>query len=375
MNLTINSEYMKNNVKMKMQTPSYFLRVSTIISLLIIFNVTICLAQNPKLETIDSGGFLTSHWTQDYPYNQLCPRDPVNNYSYSYAGCPAVAMGQILNFLRTTQETRFSDSDDYSHNYAGRNYNIDDDWESLQFPSFPQLNELLDSIDASFQRGERLDDIQAAALIFACGTACTQVYTSEGSGTFAVSQAYEAYQRFGFSECTLFYDADSTMFATLISNLQEGYPAHLAVENPEGTIGHNVVVDGYREEDGKFHMDFGYGGALDGWYDIPDPNFYYGMTKMEGIILNIIPTNTPSSINEKSPEKSLVVYPNPTSDLINIENFSDKTTAYSIFNVTGQEIKTGFTSGKISVSELEKGIYFLQIKDEKLYKMIKFVKK
>lgn len=375
MNLTINSEYMKNNVKMRMQTPSYFLRVSTIISLLIIFNVTICLAQNPKLETIDSGGFLTSHWTQDYPYNQLCPRDPVNNYSYSYAGCPAVAMGQILNFLRTTQETRFSDSDDYSHNYAGRNYNIDDDWKSLQFPSFPQLNELLDSIDASFQRGERLDDIQAAALIFACGTACTQVYTSEGSGTFAVSQAYEAYQRFGFSECTLFYDADSTMFATLISNLQEGYPAHLAVENPEGTIGHNVVVDGYREEDGKFHMDFGYGGALDGWYDIPDPNFYYGMTKMEGIILNIIPTNTPSSINEKSPEKSLVVYPNPTSDLINIENFSDKTTAYSIFNVTGQEIKTGFTSGKISVSELEKGIYFLQIKDEKLYKMIKFVKK
>lgn len=375
MNLTINSEYMKNNVKMKMQTPSYFLRVSTIISLLIIFNVTICLAQNPKLETIDSGGFLTSHWTQDYPYNQLCPRDPVNNYSYSYAGCPAVAMGQILNFLRTTQETRFSDSDDYSHNYAGRNYNIDDDWESLQFPSFPQLNELLDSIDVSFQRGERLDDIQAAALIFACGTACTQVYTSEGSGTFAVSQAYEAYQRFGFSECTLFYDADSTMFATLISNLQEGYPAHLAVENPEGTIGHNVVVDGYREEDGKFHMDFGYGGALDGWYDIPDPNFYYGMTKMEGIILNIIPTNTPSYINEKSPEKSLVVYPNPTSDLINIENFSDKTTAYSIFNVTGQEIKTGFTSGKISVSELEKGIYFLQIKDEKLYKMIKFVKK
>lgn len=375
MNLTINSEYMKNNVKMKMQTPSYFLRVSTIISLLIIFNVTICLAQNPKLETIDSGGFLTSHWTQDYPYNQLCPRDPVNNYSYSYAGCPAVAMGQILNFLRTTQETRFSDSDDYSHNYAGRNYNIDDDWESLQFPSFPQLNELLDSIDVSFQRGERLDDIQAAALIFACGTACTQVYTSEGSGTFAVSQAYEAYQRFGFSECTLFYDADSTMFATLISNLQEGYPAHLAVENPEGTIGHNVVVDGYREEDGKFHMDFGYGGALDGWYDIPDPNFYYGMTKMEGIILNIIPTNTPSSINEKSPEKSLVVYPNPTSDLINIENFSDKTTAYSIFNVTGQEIKTGFTSGKISVPELEKGIYFLQIKDEKLYKMIKFVKK
>ena len=373
MNLTINSEYMKNNVKMKMQTPSYFLRVSTIISLLIIFNVTICLAQNPKLETIDSGGFLTSHWTQDYPYNQLCPRDPVHNYSYSYAGCPAVAMGQILNFLRTTQETRFSDSDDYSHNYAGRNYNIDDDWESLQFPSFPQLNELLDSIDASFQRGERLDDIQAAALIFACGTACTQVYTSEGSGTFAVSQAYEAYQRFGFSECTLFYDADSTMFATLISNLQEGYPAHLAVENPEGTIGHNVVVDGYREEDGKFHMDFGYGGALDGWYDIPDPNFYYGMTKMEGIILNIIPTIFPSDVNELSDQQSLEIYPNPVSDVINIKNLSCEQTEYSIYNVMGQEVTSGFSQGTISVAGLKEGLYLVQIKDGVFFRTTKFI--
>lgn len=55
---------------------------------------------------------LLTHWTQDYPYNQLCPRDPVNGYSYSYAGCPAIAMGQIINYLRTTEGTRFDDGDD-----------------------------------------------------------------------------------------------------------------------------------------------------------------------------------------------------------------------------------------------------------------------
>lgn len=107
-------------------------------------------------------------------------------------------MGQIINYLRTTQCTRFSDSGDYAHRYAGRNYNIDDDWESLQFPSFPQLNELLDSVDAIFGRGEELSDLLAAAVVFACGTACTQIYTSQGSGTFAVDQAFEAYRRFGF---------------------------------------------------------------------------------------------------------------------------------------------------------------------------------
>lgn len=47
-----------------------------------------------------SEGLLSTHWTQDYPYNQFCPRDPMNDYSYSYAGCPAVAMAQIVNFLQ-----------------------------------------------------------------------------------------------------------------------------------------------------------------------------------------------------------------------------------------------------------------------------------
>ena len=338
-------------------------------------------AQNPSIKIADNvsadtslikyGGFLQTYWTQDYPYNQLCPKDPLNNNSYSYAGCPAVAMGQIINYLRTTQGTRFSDSDDYVHQYAGRNYNIDDDYKALEFLPFTQLNKMLDSIDATLMRLEPLSDLQAAALIFACGTACKQVYTSEGSGTFYVDQAFEAYQRFGFDDCVLFREPDSVMYATLISNLRDGYPAHLAVENPECTVGHNVVVDGYRTEDHKFHINFGYGGALDGWYDIPDPNFYYGMTKMEGIILNIIPSST-DAVNELPVEQSLEIYPNPASDFMEI-NISCEEVEYSIFNIMGQEVSNGFSSGTISVEELEPGLYFLQIKDEGLFKTAKFV--
>ncbi len=323
---------------------------------------------SPKYE-----GLLNSHWTQDYPYNQLCPKDPINNNSYSYAGCPAVAMGQIINYLRTTQETRFTDDDDYAHQYAGRNYNIDDDYKTIGFPSFSQLNMMLDSVDAAFLRGEELTDLQAAAVIFACGTACTQVYTSEGSGTFYVDQAFEAYQRFGFTDCVLFREPDSVMYATLISNLKDGYPAHLAVENPEGTVGHNVVVDGYRGEDGKFHINFGYGGTLDDWYDIPDPNFYYGMTKMEGIILNIIPTIFPSDVNELSDQQSLEIYPNPVSDVINIKNLSCEQTEYSIYNVMGQEVTSGFSQGTISVAGLKEGLYLVQIKDGVFFRTTKFI--
>ena len=299
----------------------------------------------------------------------------MNSNVYSAAGCPAVAMRQIINYLRTTQDTRFTDDDDYYHSYAGRDYVIDDDWATLKFPSFPMLNVMLDSVDAAFQRGEELSGELAAAVVFACGTALTQVYTSEGSGTFFVDQAFEAYQRFGFTDCVLFRDPDSLMYATLISNLQAGYPAHLAVENPAGTIGHNVVVDGYRESDGKFHINIGYGGPLDNWYDIPDPNFFSGMTKVEGIILNIFPTMGPMAVHESTARQPLEVYPNPVSNVLYVKNLPDEAVEYSIFNVLGQKVTTGTTHGSISVADLEKGLYILQIKGERCLETVKFVVK
>lgn len=159
---------------------------------------------------------LTTHWTQEYPYNQHCPADPLENNKHSYAGCPAVVMGQILNYLRTTQGTRFDDGDDYFCDYFGRHFHIDDDWDTYDFPSFPQLNEMMDSVDAIFQRGSELSESLMGAVVFACGVACKQVYSasdSYGSGTFYVDQAFDAYQRFGFENCQLFREPDSALYA------------------------------------------------------------------------------------------------------------------------------------------------------------------
>jgi hypothetical protein len=287
-------------------------------------------------------------------------------------------MGQILNFLRTTQNTRFNDGDDYNTgNYFGRQFHIDDDWETYSFPSFPQLNEMLDSADARFQRGEELDGSLKSAIVFACGVACKQVYSasdSYGSGTFSVNQAFEAYQRFGFEDCQLLCEADSTMYAILISNIQAGYPAHLAVENPAGTSGHNVVVDGYRESDGKFHLNFGWGGTKDNWYSLPDPNGYsYGWTKIEGLIVNIIPSTTPMDVLEVASRQPFVVYPNPATDVLYLKDLPGETVDYAIFNTMGQKVKAGSTDGTIPVKDLVKGIYLLKIEGSRRQGTAKFV--
>ena len=218
-----------------------------------------------------------------------------------------------------------------------------------------------------------------AALIFASGVACQQVYTASpnyGSGTFSVDQAFSAYQRFGFADCQLFREPDSTMFAILISNLQNGYPAHLAVENNAGTSGHNVVVDGYRESDGKFHINFGWGGYKDNWYKLPDPNgFSYGWTKIEGIIVDIIPSTSSVTSREPSRQQPLEVYPNPVSDLLYIKELPCETVDYAIFDISGRMVSAGTSTGTLSVAGLEKGIYLLQIKGEKLLKTAKFMVK
>jgi hypothetical protein len=287
-------------------------------------------------------------------------------------------MGQILNYLKTTQDTRFNDFDDYNTgDYFGRQFNIDDDCEMYDFPSFPQLNEMLDSADARFQRGEELTGSLKAALVFACGVACKQVYSasdSYGSGTFSVNQAFEAYQRFGFEDCQLLCEADSAMYAILISNIQAGYPAHLAVENPAGTSGHNVVVDGYRETDGKFHLNFGWGGTKDNWYKLPNPGgFSYGWTKIEGIIVNIIPSSAHVTVHEPSRLQPLEVYPNPATDVLYLKNIPQEAVDYTIFNAMGQKVKAGSTRGTIPVAEMGKGIYLLHMEGGNFRATVKFV--
>ncbi|MPM24270.1 hypothetical protein SDC9_70751 [bioreactor metagenome] len=334
------------------------------------------IVQSPKMQywpdsgTTSTGGWVESHWTQSSPFNQMCPMDPVSG-TRSYAGCPAIAMGQIINYLKTTQNTRFDDGDDYYHNYAGRTYNIDDDADSLGFPSFPVLNDWLDSADILFQSGIDATGSVAASIVFACGTACTQVYTSQGSGTFSVSQAYAAYQRFGFTCCELLESADSIMYATLISNMKNGWPAHLAVVDAAWSVGHNVVVDGYNT-DGYFHINFGWGGSNDGWWLVPDPSFPYSMGVLEGIVLNIIPVGTGIADNEQN--SSIGFYPNPANEIIYLNSATGADIQYSILSSTGQLIQSGFTSGSISVSDLASGIYFLQLKTEEGIQVGKIVK-
>ena len=253
--------------------------------------------QWPPEGTTPTGGWLFTNWTQSSPYNSMCPIDP-QTHQRSYSGCPATAMSQILNCIITINSTRFDDGDDYWHNFGGGNqYWIDNDWEEHGFPCFDTLNVYLESLEENYIGNKPPSQDEIAALTFACGTALKQVYSSSGSGTWGIEQARDAFQRFGFEESRLVYSSDTMLNRDLAQNIMDGNPAHLGLVNPQYTVGHNVVVDGYNTDE-FFHLNFGWGGNSNGWYTMPPSSAPYNLTVIEGIVLDVFGNNPHVSITE-----------------------------------------------------------------------------
>lgn len=271
--------------------------------------------QWPPEGTTPTEGWILTTWSQNSPYNDFCPIDP-NSESRSVAGCPAVAIAQILNYHKTINDVIFDDNDDYLHNYVNR-YWIDNDHEEFDFPSFPDLNDYLSILNNHYVEDIEITDEDKAALNFACGVAAKQVYSGSVSGTFGVNQAYDAYIKFNCSDIVLLEEDNSNIYDRIIQNIKEAYPVHLAVVTPAWDSGHNLIIDGYNT-DNFYHLNFGWGGQLDAWYLLPE-EIPYGLTVIEGVIVDIL-------LNENTSD----LYCNGKLSWIDV---SPGTTLYSNFTV------------------------------------------
>jgi Leucine-rich repeat (LRR) protein len=79
-------------------------------------------------------------------------------------------------------------------------------------------------------------------------------------------------------------------------------------------------------------------------------------------------------INEKTNISSLSIYPNPVNSQLTID-FEAEIVSITILNVMGKTVKTFVSSSNtIDVSDLTKGIYFLQIETDKALVSTKFIK-
>jgi sugar lactone lactonase YvrE len=71
------------------------------------------------------------------------------------------------------------------------------------------------------------------------------------------------------------------------------------------------------------------------------------------------PLNT-TGIKEQSIAKSLIVFPNPATNEITVEQTGNNSSIITIYDVTGRQIeKEATSSGTINISTLDKGVYYL----------------
>lgn len=325
--------------------------------------------QWPPEGTTPTGGWLFTNWTQSHPYNSMCPVDP-NTHQRSYAGCPATAMSQILHCLMEINATTLGDQDDYYHNFGpGNQYWIDDDWQDFGFPDFDSLNIYLDSIQQNYVAQKPLSVQQIAALNFASGAMLKQVYSSSVSGTWGIEQAADAFQRAGFEESRLVYDSDTLLCIDLAENIKNGWPAQLGLLDPQGTVGHNVVVDGYNTNE-FYHLNFGWGGSSNGWYTMPPTSAPYNLTVIEGVVMDIIGDNPHVGlpVNHSRPDVDIRFIPGENCLEVSLSDQIHEPVWVLISNISGQPVfksqPLSATSGrklKFSIPSLKRGFYLVSV--------------
>lgn len=86
--------------------------------------------------------------------------------------------------------------------------------------------------------------------------------------------------------------------------------------------------------------------------------------------------DTSSNIGLFENNIELDIYPNPTTDVLNIKGSdSFNTTEFKIFNLNGQLVKSGVYDNKIYVSDLSTGVYLLHLVVDGKPLTNKFIKK
>lgn len=100
--------------------------------------------------------------------------------------------------------------------------------------------------------------------------------------------------------------------------------------------------------------------------------------QVEDYSVNIVAAAAISTIADTNSNEILTtvsLYPNPTKDVLNIETNSATKLNYSVINYLGQVVKTGSIENKsINVSNLNTGIYILEVNDGQKSVTKKFIK-
>lgn len=193
---------------------------------------------------------MTTTWNQNPHYNYLCPS---SGGQTAVTGCVATAMAQVMKYH--AYPTQGAGSHSYNHSTYGTlsaNFGA----ATYGWSSMPD-----DVTSNNFEVGQ---------LMSHCGIAVEMDYSPSGSGAYSSKAADALKNYFGYKSTLAYvskdqdYNGSTTSWKNMLkAELDASRPLYYAGTGRGG--GHAFVCDGYDAAD-KFHFNWGWGGAYDGFF-------------------------------------------------------------------------------------------------------------
>lgn len=220
--------------------------------------------------TVES--FVPATWGQGDPYNQACGSI---KGSKALTGCVATAAAQIMYYYKyPTQGAGESMIDEAAFDFV--------DFANTTYDYFNML--------PSYKKGEYTPEQASAVatLMHHCGVATSMDYGTDASGAYCYKAAGAWRDHFSYS--TEFYRRDAYPEDEWMSIIYEELGNYRPIQYggvDEKSGGHSFVFDGY-DADGLVHVNWGWEGSSDGYYDVAllNPQNYQYNQQQEMILMH-----------------------------------------------------------------------------------------
>lgn len=199
-------------------------------------------------------------WDQTSPYNNMCPR--YDSVHVAATGCVATAMAQVMAYYKYPKQLK-ADIPGYVNRWNGIPMEIPTitqeegiyDWDNM----LPKYNK---EANATQQQKDAV-----AKLMYHCGAAVRMSYGPESAASVSASKLAKY---FGY-DADLMMDLSRSSFTLdkwmqiIDTELAAGRPVLYGGQASDG--GHQFVCDG-KDGEGLYHINWGWSGSQNGYFDL-----------------------------------------------------------------------------------------------------------
>lgn len=199
---------------------------------------------------------ITTKWNQEEPYNLMTPLG--SEGTHCPTGCAATAMAQIVNYWEYPKEGGLAE-----HSYEWNGQTLSVDFRESRY-DWANMADVYDETSTDAQKEA------VAKLMLDCGVACDMNYGDEMSGAYPANAALGLADYLGYNHGLRMRFRNTTPsdeWAALLKNELDGSRPVFFTAATANNEGHAFVCDGY-DESGLFHINWGWGGISDGYFDL-----------------------------------------------------------------------------------------------------------